>query len=167
MSDGAKGFNVRDLTQHAKPEYGRVNINVGKVLPASATGNLFTIAGTIMITGLYGIVSTVLSITAVSPTLGFTPTGTGVNNPTALAAAPAVAYASTAVGSAVIMPPTLGGALPPPVVASASVSSAVEVTAQNGTITITTGATNTGAITWVMSWIPMYPKGQVATVTNN
>jgi hypothetical protein len=165
MSDGARGFNVRDLTQHAKAEIGRVNINVGKVLPATATGNLFTVAGTIVITGLYAVVSTVFGVTGVSPTLGFTPTG-GVASNAALAAAPSAPYVSTAVGSAVVMPTTLGGVLPAAVVASASVSSAVQFTCQNGTITITTNATNAGALTWVMSWMPVFPKNQVATVTN-
>jgi hypothetical protein len=159
MSGNTRAFLIKDQTQKGKPEVSRLCVNFGKVLPATATGNLFSVTGTVVITGLFGIVSTVFGITAVKPTLGVT------GLPTALAAAPAVAYASTAVGSVVTMPPSLGAALPAAVVANASSVTAVEnfiVTAAN--ITITTDATNAGAITWVLAYEPVYPKGQVATV---
>lgn len=155
-----KAFLVRDQTAHGRPEISRLCVNFGKTLPATATGNLFAVSGTVVVTGLFGIVSTVFSATAVKPTLGVT----GAN--TAIAAAPAAGFNATAVGSVLVMPPTLGGVLPAATVASASSVSAVEnfmVTAAN--ITITTDATNTGAITWVLAYEPVSPKNQAASVT--
>lgn len=152
MSSTVRGFSLRDLTQHGKAEIGHVVVNPGKTLPATATGNLFAVTGSVVVLGLVGIVSTILQASNVSPTLGVT------NLPAGIAAAPAAPYNATAVGSAIILPPALGGALPAPVTAQSAVASACqfEVTAAN--ITITTNATVTGAITWVLSWAPLMPK---------
>jgi hypothetical protein len=65
----------------------------------------------------------------------------------------------------VIMPPTMGGALPALLVANAAVSSANCFMVTAGNITITTDATDTGAVTWFLSWEPVSPKNQAATVT--
>lgn len=154
-----KAFLVRDQTPHARPELARTTVNFGKVLPATATGNLFAVTGTIVVNGLVGVVSTVFSAAAVKPTIGVT------GLPAAISAAPSAGFNTTAVGSVIIMPPSLGGVMPAAVVANSAVSSAncFLVTAAN--ITITTDATNTGAITWFLSWEPVSPKNQAATVT--
>jgi hypothetical protein len=154
-----KAFLARDQTQKGKPEVGRTTVNFGKVLPATATGNLFAVTGTIVINGLVGVVSTVFAVTAVKISLGVT------GLPSAIAAVPASGYASTAVGSVIVMPTTLGGALPAAVVANAAVSGANNILVTAGNITITTDATNTGAVTWFLSWEPISPKNQAATVT--
>lgn len=156
MSTTVRGFTVRDLTQHGKAEIGQVVVNPGKVLPATATGNLFAVTGIVVVNALFGFVSTILSVTAVNIKLGVT------NLPAVIAANPASPYASTAVGSVVVPPPTLGGALPAAVVAQAAVSASCNIVVNGNTapnITITTDATNTGAITWVLSYNKLYPKG--------
>jgi hypothetical protein len=140
-------------------EYGRANINP-KVLPATATGNVFTITGTI-VCSLVGVVTTVLSATAVSPTIGIT------GSPAIIAAAPAVPYTAIGVGSVITMPPMLGGALPVPLSAATVVAAAVDqMEIKDTIITVTAGATNTGAITWILSWTPAYPKHN-ASVAND
>lgn len=152
MSSTAKGFNIRDLTQHGKPELCQVAVNPGKVLPATATGNLFTVTGSIVVHGLLGVVSTIFSVTAVHISLGYT------GQPAAIAANPSVAYASTAVGSVIVPAATLGGALPA-VVSSQSVTAAAGTfTCENTIITVTTDATNTGAVTWLLLFEPIMPK---------
>jgi hypothetical protein len=162
MGSTARAFNLRDLSQHGKAEISRYNVNFGKVLPASATGNLFTVTGSIVVHGLIGVVSTIFAATNVSPTLGYT------NQPTALAAAPAAPYNATAVGSVIEMPPTLGGALPAAVVASGTAVAAAGFVLSNTTITITTAATNAGAVTWLLLWEPLIPKLLSTTaVVNN
>lgn len=137
-----------------------VAVNVGKVLPATTTGSLFGVTGTVQVLSLVGVVSTVFSVTAVKPTIGIT----GSN--AAIAAAPAVGYASTTVGSLVQLPAAIGGALPAAISASqvAASSQGFEVTGTN--ITITTDATNTGAITWILVYVPLFRKfpGSVANL---
>jgi len=162
MGSTARAFQFRDLSQHGKAEISRYNVNFGKTLPASTTGNLFTVTGSIVVHGLIGVVSTILQAVNVSPTLGVT----GIN--AALAAAPAAPYNATAVGSVIEMPPTLGGALPAPVVASGTAVAAAGFVLSNTTITITTASTVTGAITWLLLWEPLMPKLLTTTaVVNN
>lgn len=157
MSSTVRGFQLRDLTQHGKPELYRVSVASAVVLPATATGTIFTVTGCIAVTGLLGFVTTVLSSTAVSPTIGFTPSA-GTAQPAGIAAAPSVAYASTAVGSVVVMPTSLGGPLPAPVTSLETATACESFVVENGAITITTASTNTGALTWLLTWVPLFPK---------
>lgn len=162
---GTRGFNLRDLTQHGKPETGRVTVNV-KALPASAgIQNIFTITGEIEVLGLIA-VETIIFSGAQSLTFGFTPTATGTSAPAAIAAAPAAGTVG-AVGDVFIMPPTLGGQLPAPVSAiAATVSSAGHFTAKDGVITVTTsGALTTGTLAWVLAWSPLNPKSNYSAGT--
>jgi hypothetical protein len=160
VSSTIRGFTIRDLTQHGKPELGRVVVNFGKVLPATGTGSIFAVTGIVQVLGLFGIVSTVLSVTNVKPTIGVT------GSPAAIAAAPAAAFTATAVGGIIQMPTTLGGILPAAVVASGAASGSGLFVVNAANITVTTDATNTGAITWVLSYAPLFPKsvGSVAAV---
>src|SRR5262249_33356734 len=114
MAGNVRGYTVKDISIHGKPEITHVTVNVGKVLPATATGNLFGISGVILVTGLVGVVSTIFSATTVKPSLGVT----GSN--AAIAATPAAGYANTAVGAVVQMPTSAGGALPAAVTSSGS-----------------------------------------------
>jgi|SRR5215469_9151839 len=161
MGTTARAFNLRDLSQHGKAEISRYNANVGKTLPASTTGNLFTVTGSIVVHGLIGVVSTILQAVNVSPTLGYT------NNPAAIAAAPAAPYNGTAVGSVIEMPLTLGGALPAPVTSTGTAVAAAGFVVSNTTITITTASTVTGAITWLLLWEPVFPKSLTSTAVAN
>ena len=153
MSSTVKGFTYRDISQRAKPESGRVVVNPGKTLPASTTGNLFTVTGIVQVTFLVGVVSTILQAANVSPTLGVT------GLPTAIAAAPAAPYNGTAVGGVITMPLTPGGALPAPVVAQGTANGAIRFVVNAAAITITTATTVTGAITWILGYVPLFPKG--------
>lgn len=152
MASSVRGFTIRDLTQHGKAEIAHVVVNPGKTLPASATGNLFAVTGQVVVLGLFGIVSTVLQASNVSPTIGVT------GLPAGIAAAPASPYNATAVGAVIVPPLTLGGALPAAVVAQAAVAGAGQFVVSAANITITTATTVTGAITWVLSWAPLMPK---------
>jgi hypothetical protein len=160
MSSTARGFTVKDITYHGRAEIGRLVVNPAKVLPATATGILFTVAGSVVVTGLWGVVTTILSATAVKPSLGVT------GSPAAIAAAPAAAYNASAVGSVIAVPPAFGGALPAAITAQAGVSGSAMFVANNTNITITTDATNTGAITWMLTYVPLTSKsaGSVTAV---
>lgn len=129
-----------------------VAVQPGKVLPATATGTIFTVTGSVVVLGLVGVVSTVFAITATNISIGIT----GSN--TALAANPAAAFVSTAVGSEIQLPATLGGVLPAAVSAKGSAKSCNEFILSGTNVTITTDATNTGALTWVLIWVPLLRK---------
>jgi hypothetical protein len=123
-----------------------------KVLPGTTTGTIFTIAGSVAVLGLVGVVTTVFSITAVNISIGVT----GAN--AAIAANPAAAFVSTAVGAVIQLPSVIGGALPAAVIANGSAGSFDQFECKATNITLTTDATNTGALDWVLVWAPMSRK---------
>lgn len=147
------GYSLKQLMPYkgigASPN---VAVQPGKVLPATATGTIFTITGSVVVLGLVGVVSTVFAATAVNLSLGIT------GNNTALAANPAAAYNATAVGSVISLPSALGGQLPAAVSAKGSAAGLDSFIAENTNITITTDATNTGAVTWTLLWVPLLRK---------
>ena len=156
MASSVRGFSVRDVTQHGRPQLSNLCVNPGKVLPASATGNLFAITGVIVVTGIHAIVTTVLTATNVKPTIGVT------GSPAAIASAPVAALTATAVGSVLTPASVLGGPLPVPLSAQGSAPTAGYFVCSAANITLTTDATNTGALTWLLEWSPLYPKAGAA-----
>lgn len=162
MSANAAGYNLRQLA--GVKEWlalgGTVAFNPGKVLPATGSGNLFTVSGSVVVTGLVGVVTTVFSVTAVKPTIGIT------GSAAAIAAAPAAGYASTTVGSLVQLPRTLGAALPAAVSTQGAAAGMAQFILNATTVTITTDATNTGAISWILVYQPLRDKvpGSVTAV---
>ncbi len=164
MSSTAKGFAVRDVTvPHGWQPFGQANYNVGKVLPATATGNLFVVTGAIQ-ASLVGVVSVVGSASSVKISLGYTGNSSGLASPLA------AGVTTQAVGSIFKLPRVLGNALPAPVTGTGSAASCSAFVVSNTTITITTDATNTMAITWILMWAPVAPAGQPVsgvTVTNS
>lgn len=160
MSSTVKGYAVRAIdTQHGKTELGHYAVNFSKVLPATGTGNLFTVTGAIQCS-LVG-VSAVIGTTAVHLSVGIT------GNNTAIAAASAATFSTVAVGSVFVMPPAIGGAMPAPVVATGVAVAVSLFEVSNTIITLTTDATNTAAITWILSYSPLFPKSVVTSVVND
>jgi hypothetical protein len=147
------GYNLKQLLgENGIGVAPQLAVQPAKVLPATATGTLFTVSGAVVVLGLTGVISTVFSATDVNPTLGIT------NEPAAIAAAPAAAFTDNAVGDAIKLPSVLGGDLPASVHAKGSGASLDAFVVENTNITITTDATNTGAITWVLAWVPLNRK---------
>lgn len=147
------GFSLKQLLTYkglgAAPN---VAVQPAKVLPATATGTIFTVTGSVVVLGLVGVVSTVFAATAVNISVGVT------GNNTAIAANPAAAYNATGVGSEIQMPAALGGQLPAAVSAKGSAASLDAFILKNTNVTITTDATNTGAVTWALLWVPLLRK---------
>ncbi len=161
MSSSTKGFAVRDATvPHGWQPFGQANYNI-KVLPGTATGNLFAVVGSIQ-ASLVGVVSTVGSATSVKISLGYTGVTSGLASPLA------AGVTTQAVGSIFKLPRVLGSALPAPVTAAGSAASCACFVVSNTTLTVTTDATNTMAITWILLWAPASLGQPVSgiTVTN-
>jgi len=122
------------------------------VLPATAYGALFTVAGgRVLVTGLVGEFTVAASATATTVAVTGTPT-TG----TATTWATATAVTSKEVGSQVTLPAAFGGAT---VVNSAGAGGQFQpkspFVAAIGTIGITTSATNTGSVKWTLTYVPL------------
>ena len=162
MSSTTKGFSVRDVTvPHGWQSFGQVNYNI-KVLPATATGNLFVVTGSI-VASLVGVVSTVGSATSVKISLGYIGQTSGLASPLA------AGVTTQAVSSVFRLPRVLGSALPAPVTAAGSSASCSQFVVSNTTLTVTTDATNSMAITWILIWAPAALGQPVSgiTVTNS
>lgn len=136
-----------------------------KTLPATGTGHLFTVAGgRVLVTSLTGVVTTAVQAQACTVSLGSTPTGGSVGIAT-LATANSVI--SAPVGQNLSMP-ALSAASAPQLLVVSSLAVAIPFNPGGiavvgaGTIDWTTSATNTGAVTWSITYIP-YDAG--ATVT--
>lgn len=144
--------------------FGRTVSGAAKVLPATATGNIFTVSGgRVIITGLIGTCTTVCTATATTVSIGVTPTvGTAVN--TGIATATAVT--SSEVGTLVSANGAANdGALIVGSKAGASVAyGGVNQVVNSGSITLTTSATNTGAFQWTLSYIVLDDGAQVVAV---
>jgi hypothetical protein len=156
-----RGYSLRQIfTYKGVGAAAQQVVNVGKALPATATGNVFTVTGSVVVTSLVGVVSTALGAVATHISNGTT------GSPASIAANPTAAYATVAVGGVIQMPDKIGDPLPAPVTASGLAAAIGEMELTNTSITITTDATDTGAITWLLTYVPLIRKipGSVAAV---
>lgn len=155
---------VPKLSEVLAVYYGAQVTGGAKTLPATGTGHLFTVAGgRVLITSLTGVVTTAIQNQACTVSIGATPTG-GAAAAAALATATSVINA--ALGQNLSMGPLSGGAATALLVSALATavpfnSGGIAVVGA-GTIDWTTSATNTGAVTWSLTYIP-YDVG--ATVT--
>jgi hypothetical protein len=128
------------------------------VLPASGTGTIFTVTGgRVIVRGLIGEVTTVCDSTATTLKVSTAPTtGTAVDLTTA------TAVTSKEVGSLITLPLTLGGALNVQNAGAGQIPGALGFVVPVGGITITTSATNTGAVKWTVLYVPLDDAGAVS-----
>lgn len=133
-------------------------VKSGLALPATATATLYTVAnGAVMITGLFACVTTVFGATVTTLSLG-----TGIGGVTALATAATVtskaagswlSVAQSAGGPTALVNTTgplfFNGNMNGPYLPSTGILVAPD------TITWTTSATDTGAVTWYLWYVPL------------
>jgi hypothetical protein len=120
-------------------------------LPATATGNIFTVTGgRIVVVGLVGEVTTAVQNQACTLAIGSTPTvGTGsttaLGTASSIIAAPIGTHFAANPGSATVVDlATQAGVL----------LNAAGYVLDAGSITITTSATNTGSVKWDLLYVP-------------
>lgn len=153
--------------------YGAVVTGAAKTLPATGSADIFLVTGgRVIITSVTGVVSTVVQNQACTVSVGHKPTGGSAQVATI---ATATAVTAAVVGTSVAVAPFgTGGTVPSAlaVIAPTSVVPQADLGVATGSgglamvpagsIQFTTSATNTGAITWSVSYIP-YDAG--ATIT--
>jgi hypothetical protein len=147
--------------------YGFTVAGGAKTLPASTTGHLFTVAGgRVLVTSMMGLVTTAIQSQACTLSIGNTPTaGTASVNSIATAIA---SISGLAVGVSFGVSIFSGG--PPVPAALIATGTSGVLPGQNfgyslddggicvapaGTIDWVTNATNTGAVSWILSYIPI------------
>lgn len=151
--------------------YGAIVTGGAKALPASGTGHLFTVSGgRVIITTVTGIVSTVIQAQACTVSVGNTPAGGSVSVASIAAASSSVS--GVAVGASFAVPPFSSGAAAlvfstangvlPTADLGISLDDGGLYLVPAGTIDWTTSATNTGAVTWSIGYVP-YDTGAFIT----
>ncbi len=153
MSVIEQGYQFRNLM------LGTLVTKAAAVLPATTTSTLYTVAGGhILLTGFWGICTTVCTSTATTLSVGLAPT-TGTASHVGLSTATAIT--SSEVGTWVGLGATAGAAL---IVGGANGAGAsggfgqmgfAPIAVPLGTITLTTNATNTGAFKWYLTYVPL------------
>jgi hypothetical protein len=116
------------------------------VLPATTTATIFNVTGRVIVTNILGEVTTVMSATATTLALNFLSTPAGTNADIGAA----VAVTSLAVGSFYAAPTVGSTAVVGPMVVQNN-----EFILNTGIIRITTSATNTGAMSWYVNYVPL------------
>ena len=153
MSVLLHGYQLRAIN------FGVQVIKTAQAFPQTATSSLFTVAGGIcLVTSLFGIVTTVVAGTDPQLTLGTAPTS-GTAEVAGIASS--TALTSAEVGTFITVQPSSGkpGALV--VMASAAKAGnavflpSTGLLVNTGTITQTTSASQTGAVSWYLTYIPM------------
>lgn len=130
-----------------------------KTLPASTTGALFTVAGgRVLVTGIVGVVTTAIQAQANAIKLVATPTVGSVNDLSATVesngAALGAQFAPLGLAGDALVKSTGGGVsmLRNPICVAA------------GSIGLNAAATNTGAITWTLTYVPLDNGASVTAV---
>jgi hypothetical protein len=126
------------------------------VLPATTTGAVFNVNGRVKILSIVGEVTTVIQTQACNTKISFNPTGSGAS--TDLCANLDVTAA--AVGSLFYPDGTFATAMVKAVYLARPMTTPVIV--QDGTIDLTTSATNTGSVKWRVEYVPAGPGAFVS-----
>lgn len=156
MSSMVKGTQQRQLS------LGYQVTKAATTLPATTTATLFTVSGgAVMITSLLGIVTTVVQNQACTLALGAVPT-VGTSSTTSIATATSIQAKEVGTWVAPQASSGVGGALVVGTNAASSVFGSWWFVASAGTISWTTSATNTGAMKWYLTYIPLDNGASVA-----
>jgi hypothetical protein len=141
-------------------------IHTSQVVPTVALSpqTIFTVSGgMILAVSLIGHITTVMSATAYTLTVGLTPTeGAGTSAPAALASAGTLT--SLEVGTNVCLNAAAAGALQVGTNASTLLLKPAPVLVNTGAITLTGSATQTGVIRWVLTWVAVDDAASVVAV---
>ncbi len=163
MAEFIKGQQLRTLVK------GNQVVKTALTLPATTTGTLFTVSGgAVLVTSFFGVVSTATGATATTLSIGTAPT-VGTAKTAGLATAQAITSleAGTWIGlqpaSVVTNTYTIGSLAVSGATSAGNVIFDVpDFTVAAGTITWTTNATDTGAVSWYITYVPLDTGASVA-----
>ena len=149
MSVIIQGYQLREIG------FGVQVIKTAQAFPQTATGTLFTVAtGNVLVTSFFGILTTATT-TDPQITLGTAPSNGGTAETAGLATTTALTSKEVGTWLGLLASSNKAGAL---VVGTASGSvlwSTTPFVVAPGTITITTAASQAGAATWYLTYVPL------------
>jgi hypothetical protein len=149
MSVIIQGYQLREIA------LGVQIIKAGQNLPQTATANLFTVSGgSVLVTSLLGVVSTVIQGTDPGLSLGTAPT-TGTAETSGIATTTSIASAEVGTWLGVQASTGSAGALVNGGHAGSAVWLSAPFVVPAGTITWTTTASKTGAIKWYLTYVTL------------
>lgn len=151
MSNFNQGFQLRAQV------FGIQVLKTAQALPQTATSTLFTVSGgSVLVTSLLGVVSTAIQNQACTLALGTVPT-TGTASSTGLATATSIINKEAGTWVAPQASSGAGGALVVGTNAGSTVflQAPMALVVPAGTISWTTSASNTGAISWYLTYVPL------------
>jgi hypothetical protein len=150
--------NITQGTQTRSLLRGLIVRKTALALPQTATSTLFTVSGgAVLVTGLLGLVTTAIQSSDPVLSLGTAPTvGTAVTNGIATTTVLTSAEAGTwvTIGSSSGLPTGLV-VQATAAKAGTAVFPAAEFVVSAGTITWTTTASKTGAMSWYLTYVPL------------
>jgi hypothetical protein len=150
MASGISGQQI------LRVNYGLSVVRTAAVLPASTVAqNIFAVTGgRVIVTTLVAQVTTVMTATATNIAINLTPTSGAVSNLATATAVTSLAV-STNIGVAAI---GSAGAV------GSAISQNNEMIMSPGIISFTPDATNTGALKWIVTYVPLDPGAQVTAL---
>jgi len=149
MANYIKGTALRETV------FGFQVIKTAVAFPQTATANLYTIAGgSVLVTSFFGLVSTVVAGTDPQLTIGIAPT-TGTAETAGIATSTALTSAEVGTWIGVLASSGKAGALVNGAHAGNAVWTTTPFVVPAGNITLTTAASETGAVTWYLTYVPL------------
>lgn len=144
MASSIPGKDLRKLN------FGTSVLGAPKVLPATTAQTVFTVAnGKVMITSFVGVFTTVGSATSTTLKVNVVPT----TGPAADLAAVSSAFTTQAVGSIVSISGVPADAT---LIGGSGIAPRTNgIVVPAGSVQVTTSATNTGAVQWLLTYIPL------------
>jgi hypothetical protein len=130
-------------------------IKSAQALPQTATSTLYTVSGgSVLVTSLLGLVSTVIGSTATTLALGTVPT-TGTAESAGIATATAITSSEAGTWMGPLASSAKGGALAVGSDGGKAIFLQTPFVVPAGTVTWTTSASTTGNITWYLTYVPL------------
>lgn len=149
MANYIKGAVLRET------QFGFLVTKSALALPQTATSTLYTVAGgNVLVTGLLGVVSTATGSTVTTLSLGTVPV-TGTAEAAGIATAVAITSLEAGTWVGVLASSAKAGALAVGSDAGKAIFLQTPFAVPPGTITWTTSASDTGAMSWYLTYVPL------------
>ena len=158
------GFQANSITAGVMDATAVEELNVGTrvdrtaaTLPASTTGTIFTVTGSVLLVSIIGTVGTIIQTQACNLSISLVDTLTSTT--TALCAV--LNISAKAAGSLLTITGTLATAMQSGLILPVQAAPVILVP---GNLIITTSATNTGTIGWSVWYVPLTAGASMAAV---
>jgi hypothetical protein len=149
MSVIIQGYQLREIA------FGVQVIKTAVAFPQTATANLYTVAtGNCLVTSLFGILTTATT-TDPEITLGLAPSNGGTAEVAGVASTTALTSKEVGTWLGVLSSSGKAGALVVGTASGSAVWATTPFVVPPGTITITTSASEAGAATWYLTYVPL------------